>query len=280
MVYYGCIICIVLEIGVMKKNVLKIMLGSIIIEALLICLFILTGELDEIAVRALASIGIIIGYSIPCLFYSKIYDNEKYKYIAISGSVIVCISALMDILNLWNLFTRGEFLSNMMKTFDVVIYMLVFISWILSFVSVNNLLNLFKKISILLILLLSFSQTIIIWMGKFPEGFLARLYFVLIILTISSFICTLILTRVYKKEMDKMGQSEQKNRFTDNQVMQNNFMKYENEQTKKEVPIQSQNTTQSMINPSQTINYSENIQQASSTTDELSNNNESDNNVL
>ena len=194
----------------MKKSILKIMLGSVILEAILVCIFILIGSFDDVTWRSLASVGIIFGYSIPCLFYSKIYDNEKYKYIAIGGASIVCISALISILGLWDLIGNSEILGKIVGTFNVAIWMLAFISWILSYISVNNLLNLFKKISISLISLLSFFIIIIIWSESFPEGFLARLYYVLIVLTVGSFICTLILTRIYKKEIVKVSQNEDK----------------------------------------------------------------------
>ena len=121
---------------------------------------------------------------------------------------VVCVSALISILGLWDLISEGEFLGKVVGTFNVIIWMLAFISWILSYMSVNSLLNLFKKVSISLILLLSFFTTIIIWIERFPEGFLARLYYVLIVLTVGSFICTLILTRIYKKEIVKVSQNE------------------------------------------------------------------------
>ena len=259
----------------MKKMILKIMLGSVILEALLVCIFILVGNFDEIAWRAIDSVGIIFIYSIPCLFYSKIYNDEKYKYIVISGSVIVCISALINILSLWDLFIQGEFFEKLIVTFNVMIWMLAFISWILSFVSANNLLNLFKKINMFLILSLSCYITITTWTEFFPQGFLARLYYVLIVLTIGSFICILILKKIYKKEIVQL---EQKMYFNDNHTTQNNFVNNTSEMPTNEVSIQSQNTTQSTINSAQTINYSKNIQQDSSTEDELSNNNESNTN--
>lgn len=188
----------------MKKNILKVILGSIILEAVLVCVFILIGNFDTLAWRALGSVGIIIGYSIPCLFYSKIYDDEKYKYIAICGTTITCITVLISILRLWDLIgDGGDFLENLLGSFNVIIWLLVLISSLLSFKSGKKLLNIFKYISIYLMVLLALFINVIIWTETFPEGFLSRLYYILIVLTVGSFICTLILTVIYKKEIEK-----------------------------------------------------------------------------
>ena len=53
------------------------MLGSVIAEVILVCLFILAGHFDDFAWRTTASVSMLFLYSIPCLFYSKIYD---YKF--------------------------------------------------------------------------------------------------------------------------------------------------------------------------------------------------------
>ena len=195
----------------MKKTILKIMLGSVILEAALICIFILTGTIaEETTWRAISSVLFIFGYAIPCLFYSRIYDNEKYKYIAIVGAAVASVLALISILKVWELIPAGEILGKFEGTLSTVVYMLVFISWVLSYASTNNLLNLFKEISISLIIILSFWIVIIIW-TIFPTGFLGRLFWVLIVLTVGSYICTLILTRIYRKELIKESQKEMMN---------------------------------------------------------------------
>ena len=184
----------------MKKDVLKVMLGSIILEVVLVCLFILIGSFDDVAWKSLGSVGIIFLYSIPCLFYSRIYDNEKYRNIVFVGTTAVCISAVLWIFNLWDIISESMYLGKIVGTLNVIIWMLVFISCLLSYASNNDLLNKFKKASMILITMLSFFITIIIWSESFPEGFLARLFYVLIVLTVGSFICTLILTKIYKNK--------------------------------------------------------------------------------
>jgi len=112
----------------MKKDILKIMLGSIILEVVLVCFFILIGSFDDIAWKAMGSAGIIFIFTIPCLSYSKIYDDERYKYIGISGAAIVCYVALLNLLILWDLVDYTEVLVKINATFNVIIWMLAFIS--------------------------------------------------------------------------------------------------------------------------------------------------------
>lgn len=201
------------------------MLGSIILEVILVCLLILIGDFDEIAWQAIGSIGIIFGYSIPCLFYSKIYDNDKYKAIAVIGSYIAFFAALISVLNLWGPLIEGDF--ELIATFNVVIWMLAFISWILSLSSVNEILKLFKKINVILLTILSFFIIVDIWSANFPEGFLARLYYVLIVLTIGSLICLLILTKVYKKEIVTSEYDKQKSDSNNDKPLQSTVLQEE-----------------------------------------------------
>lgn len=191
-------VCVVI---LMKESILKIILGSIILEVILICMFILTGDFNEVAWHSLSSVGIIFIYSLPCLFYSKIYDDEKYKYISIIGVCFAAILALVSILELWNIISISNDLSKFLGTLNVVVWSLVFIAEILSYISVNNIISSFKKISILLIMICDLFIIGIIW-TSLPDGFLLRLYYIIIVLTVGSLVCTKILTRIYKKEID------------------------------------------------------------------------------
>ena len=183
----------------MKKIILKIMLGAIIVEALLVSLFILLGNFDTVSWRAMGSVAIIFAYSIPCLFYSKVYDHEQYKYIAFCGSGLACVSALLYILRIWEFISFDDFLMNFNGTLSSLIWMLAFICWFLSISSRNDTLNLFKKISITLTILLTSFSIISIWNNEFLKDMILRLYFVLIVLTVGSYICTYILSRIYSK---------------------------------------------------------------------------------
>ena len=184
----------------MKKNILRIMLGSIIVEVLLICIFILTENFNVSSIRALSSVGIIFAYSIPCLVYSRIYDRDEYKYIAAVGVSIACCLALIEILIIWEIIAAGKILTKIIASMNNLTWGLVFISLILSFASVNDLLNLFKKISISLIAILNAFVLFIIWAG-FPGSFMFKLFLVILVLTVGSLVCTSILIIVHRKEL-------------------------------------------------------------------------------
>ncbi len=190
----------------MKKVVLKIMLGTIILEAILACLFILIGKFGDIGWKSMGSVAIIFICAIPCLFYSLIYEEKKYRKLTMIGASAVGIIALLDILMVWGIITSGEFLGKFSQTLNIIIWSLAFMSWVLSFLSPNQLLNRFKKISVALITILGFLTIIINWTGYF-EGFITRLYYILIILTVASLISVLIITKIYKKEITRVGQS-------------------------------------------------------------------------
>lgn len=265
----------------MKKNILKIMLGSIILEAILVCIFILIGDFDSFAWNALGSVALIFCYSIPCLFYSKIYDNEKYRYIANIGASLACILALVQILLLWKIITAGIFLTQISSSIAILVYLLAAISWILSITTLNKLLENFKNISITLSILLSSFRILSIWNENFLEGFLLRLFYVLIVLTIGSFICTLILKRIYNKELNEIPQ--QKIELQPNNI--NNFPQQVNENISNVVQSQqelSNNNNITLNNPSQPANIqsSENISNIVQKQQELPNNEQNNNNIL
>ena len=244
----------------MKKIISKIMLGTIILEAILVCIFILIGNLGSIdALRALESVGIIFIYSIPCLCYSKIYDNEKYRYMATGGSFFAFVAAILRILNTWELIGTGESVGKINLTLSIIIWMLAFISCIISHISINNTLGIFKKSSVTLITLLSIWATIITWTSM-PTGFLLRMFLVLIVLTIASFICTVILIKVYKREIERAEQeaynasiSQSANIVPHNQspivtnsIPQNNIEQQNIQQTET-IQTQNQNVTPTQI---------------------------------
>ena len=279
------------------------MLGTIILEAILVCIFILMGNIISIAaLRTLESVGIIFIYSIPCLLYSKIYDNEKYRYMATGGACLAFVAAILSILNTWNLIGISESLVKINTTLTIIIWMLAFISYILSYISINNTLDIFKKSSITLITLLSIWTTIIIW-TSIPKGFFLRLYLVLIVLTIASFICTVILIRVYKREIERVSQDTynasilqtteviqspnivQSNQTTQsattvtNSILQNNIEQPNIQQTE---TIQTQNQnftpTQPTTNSTQVLDSSETFFDSWLNNEPKSNNNTSNNN--
>lgn len=194
----------------MKKIFLKIILGSIILEALLICFFILLGDFDKVSWESLTSVAIILECSIPCLFYSKIYDNPKYKNIAMLGIAISGIVAVISILSLWTKF-ENDIITKILISLQNIMWVLVFISQLLSYNSTEKIVNYFKKISISTLIVFNMFILAIIWTEESPKGFFARLYYMVIVLTVASYIATLIIVRIYKKSINTNLNNENNN---------------------------------------------------------------------
>ena len=185
----------------MKKNVLKVMLGAIVFEVVLACIFILLGNFNLVSARALGSGWIIFGYAIPCLFYSRVSDDEKYKNISIAGTICAFSAALLAILFTWGVFEDNDFFWNVFISLSILVGTFAVICLELSFVSVNELFDKFKKACIILTSIISIWYIAMVIIVPFPDGFLLRLFWVLNVLTVGSFVCTLILALIYKKEM-------------------------------------------------------------------------------
>ncbi len=222
----------------MKKSILKVMLGSIIVEAVLVCIFILMGDFNEVSWRSLGSVATIFYCSLPCLCYAKIYDNEKYKGLAIFGAIVACICALTSILVIWELIETDITIFKVNIIVETLMWALAIISWILSIDSVNDIVKRFKTISISLTSLLSLFIIINTLLGEFPEGFLARLYWVIIVLTVGSWICMSILTRIYRKELEKSSKQDNISKPNGNIPVQNVA---ETKESNEQEPVKEEN---------------------------------------
>ena len=237
----------------MKKQVLKVMLGAVIIEVVLVCLFILTNSFNYVSFKALGSGGIIFGYSIPCLFYSRISDDERYKNISIIGSVCAFLAALLAILFTWGDITDSVFLWKTYISLTILVGAFAIISLELSFPSVNELFDNFKKACIV------FTSIIAIWYigiiitehGPDPDGFFFRLLLVLNVLEVGSIVCTLILSLIYKKEMYTSDSNKDEQSISNTNILQqidfntntlpNNVMSENNQVSSNAMPNQNLN---------------------------------------
>ena len=221
----------------MKKSILKIMIGSVILEVLVICFFIIIGiNGNTYFGKISASILCVFLYCIPCLFYTRLCNNEKYKYVVKVGVYMVIVAGVMSILSNWGLFDVKQkavklaivssaspihevipVVSNIINSLNSAIVTLAFMAIPLSYPDINKIFNIFKKSTIVL-LGLSFINTIIyIWIPEIIQynEILQRLVLVVTILTIGSLICLLITRIMYKKEINELRNKEEKNDTTD-----------------------------------------------------------------
>ena len=204
----------------MKKNILKIMIGTVIAEVLVICYFILFGKNNDIysAIKISLSVGIVFCYTIPCLFYSRIYDNEKYKKYALIGSCLVLIASIFSILHLWDIIpfyssdsstlysidNTGEMIyEKVMFTLNSIISILALFSWFIVYLNANKTLDKFVKGSLIISAISCLYFNLISWIDP-TEGFLIRLMYVLYVLSFGSIIITFILSIIHKKEIKEI----------------------------------------------------------------------------
>lgn len=182
----------------MKNNVLKLMIGTIIVEVVLVCILILVGEMDSVGMNAIGSGLIILEVLIPCSMCAKIYDRNEYKYIGIAAMVIAFIIVVLATLGIWEIIFEEKDVENIVGALHSILWYLGFTSIILSYPKDNKVLNRFKIATIIIMGLLSLFITVLFIKEDFPDGFLARLFFVLIILSIGSYASTYILSKIKK----------------------------------------------------------------------------------
>lgn len=180
----------------MKKTILKVIIGTICIEALLLVIFILLGEINNVLWKSLGCAGLIILYCIPCLIHTDIHEKNKiFSNIGISLALFSCLYYIIilifdvDIPNLINEITTIIISETWFFTF----YSLI--------IRVNNksIIKFFKNGTLTTASGINIYHIIMIISGKNPEGFFLRLYAILWVLTISGSVSLLILNKIHNK---------------------------------------------------------------------------------
>ncbi len=193
----------------MRKATLKVMLGTVIVEVILVCILILMGKLNDVVGRTMLSVAIIFFNSLPCLLYARIYDDEKIKMIAIVGTILTSVAALLGILNVWKLIDVNGALEKVVKVIEIFVWSLALISWILSYKPINKVVNIFRNSSSISLAIFSLLTAIMVLIDYELEGFMLRLYFVLMVITAGLYVCMYIVTKIYKKEFIEQKEEKQ-----------------------------------------------------------------------
>ena len=149
------------------------------------------------------------------ILHARVYDKEKYKNFAITGVIVSCISVLVNTICVWSLIgmdifsllKTGVFFVRVIETTNTVAWILAGVSLILSYPSINDIMNIFKKISITLMPILGALIIIQTWSNGTAD-FFVRLQAISGVLTVGSFICTILLTRIFKDEIKKINGKE------------------------------------------------------------------------
>ena len=182
----------------MKKAILKVLVGTIIAEMILACFFVLIDDMGDLSENTLMSVMVVFLYSLPCLIYSKLYDDSNYKTIAIIATITVGGAALLNIISMWTLTEVNGSLAKLYTTLNLLACMFILLSVILPLHHENKMFKTFRALSIMTLLSITLLIEIFLLGEFFPDGFGARLVAIISILGFGSFIATLILSKIYK----------------------------------------------------------------------------------
>ena len=208
----------------MKDSVLKIMLGTIAVNVVITCIFILTKDSYVVALKAVTSMESVLLYAIPFWLYCRIVDDEEYRKLATIGSVLALITSIFNALVVWGLLSQSVFMTKLVYSFNITIWVLAYLSWIYSIRTVNDLLAMLKKVSSIITIIMGLGIGLYIWTGSLPDGFIVKLVYLLIVLGIGAFVSTFISSKFYRKEIFDMELSERSFSSYNNVGRQNNVM--------------------------------------------------------
>lgn len=195
----------------MRKNVLKVLVASFTISAIIAILIILFGSIDIIEAKILATTLIIFIYSIPGLSISSLYDKEKYKKVAIIGLITLLLACIHLLGSLWGILGLNFFDSEqwpIFATFNILGFSIGHLSLILMIQNNNEIVKTFKNLTIIFALIFDSMLIIPIWTDAISlEGFYFRLMWVVFILEALGSIITPIMNKIYsdnKEEKDNV----------------------------------------------------------------------------
>lgn len=185
----------------MKKNMLKILIGSLCLSAIVGIVIILLGSFGEIESKILGTTLLVFGYSIPGLCSSTIYEKEKLHYFSIIGIMIALISCLYVICLVWNIFDFNIFDSAQWKilwTLNILCWSSGHISLILLINDKNKMVLTFRLLTVIMSIIIDIMILIPTWELYNPSDFYYRLLLVIGILITLGTIGTPILNKIYK----------------------------------------------------------------------------------
>lgn len=193
----------------MKNVFLKIIVGALCLCGLLGIIYILIGKFDVIAFRLFSTLASIILYSIAGLVCAKLYDTNRYKFVALFGMFMIAIGIIFTNFNIWEILPSNDILNKVYST----IYMLnATIFWISLTLSANpnkEVIN-FIQIGLSLTMTALFLMLLLdVWFDTydFPEIY-TRLQWMLVLLSVLGTVLIPILNNIYAKKQAIYEQTE------------------------------------------------------------------------
>lgn len=179
----------------MKKNILKILIISLCISALIGIIIILTGKFGKLETKILLTTLSIFIFSIPSLCCSTVYN--KNKLLARCGIIISILANILSLSLIWNILDWTIIIPwKFLITFFLMSNSLAHIS-LLSLIDSNKTAKIVRNITITLSVIIDLIFLLILW---FNIGFIsARIILVLIILITLGTIISPILNKLYNK---------------------------------------------------------------------------------
>lgn len=187
----------------MKKKILKLLVGSLCLSALIGIFIILFGSFNEIEGKILLTTLLIFGYSIPGLCASTIYEKEKLHSFSILGISLSLISCIYMLGLLWEFFSFDFFNINHWKiifSLNILCLSTGHLSLILLINNQNNIVSTFKISTVVISIIIDLMILTLIWDLSLANDLYFRILLVLGILATLGTVGTPILNKIYKQE--------------------------------------------------------------------------------
>lgn len=201
----------------MKKIFLKTLIGSLILSAILAILVILFGFDSDWGLKTLFTTLIVFPFSITGLCCSSISENEKVKwfsYVGIATNIIGClmyIALIWGILDICIIFCEEstELTWNLLSTFSTLSISFAHISTLLAINSTNKTVNISKKTTVIISIILDLLLLDGIWLNLIEYNeFTGKLVIILIILMVLGTVISPLLHKATKKQEQKATKEE------------------------------------------------------------------------
>ncbi len=186
----------------MRKNILKLLIGSLCVSALVGIMIIMSGSFGELEIKVLVTTLLIFCYSIPGLCSSTIYEKGNLRLFSILGMGLALITCIYMLCLIWNIVEFNLFDTFKWKiigTLNLLCWSSGHISLILLINNKHNIVSTLKNLTILFSAIMDYMILISLWSILDLSDFYYRLMWVFGILITLGTIGTPILNTIYGK---------------------------------------------------------------------------------
>ncbi len=191
----------------MKHFISKLLIGAILIQVVLACISVLTGDFNTLgASGAMSSISVLISGAIPCFLLSRIVEDEQYGFIGMIGIVLTIITTVLNELLAWGLAMFASIgLTKILIISNILVWSLTLLAVALAVNAAEFALSLFKSISIVLDILVTIYLCFEILSFDILKFNTPKILIVLIIVMIGSYSSMIILDIINRDDQSNGG---------------------------------------------------------------------------